>query len=153
MNLSFRFSSDKGGEEGPKAATPVAGPPKLSFPIPGSMEGVKSGSRAVLEAKNLSFRFSSDKDYLLKDCNVKLSLNSRVAICGRNGCGKSTLMTLLCSEASASENKDGSFGEVWRHCNLRMAYMTQDHLKSLGPFFDTSPFVYITQRFKDGYDD
>jgi ATPase subunit of ABC transporter with duplicated ATPase domains len=157
-NLSFDTKkADEEGEEGtegagPTAAPPVAGPPKLSFPIPGSMEGVKSGSRAVLEAKSLSFRFSSDKDYLVKDCNVKLSLNSRVAICGRNGCGKSTLMTLLCSEASASENKDGSFGEVWRHCNLRMAYMKQDHLKSLGPFFDTSPFVYITQRFKDGYD-
>jgi len=75
-----------------------------------------------------------------------------VAICGRNGCGKSTLMTLLCSEATPSENKDGGYGEVWRHCNLRMAYMKQDHLKSLGPFFDTSPFVYITSRFKDGYD-
>merc|ERR1719265_285734 len=61
-------------------------------------------------------------------------------------------MTLLCSEASPSVNKDGTFGEVSRHCNLRMAYMKQDHLKSLGPFFDTSPFVYITQRFKDGYD-
>jgi len=35
---------------------------------------------------------------------------------------------------------------------LRMAYMKQDHLKALGPFFDTSPFVYITQRFKNGYD-
>merc|ERR1712084_119309 len=68
------------------------------------------------------------------------------------GCGKSTLMTLLCSEMSPSENKDGSMGEVWRHCNLRMAYMKQDHLKALGPFFETSPFVYITQRFKDGYD-
>merc|ERR1740138_726481 len=62
------------------------------------------------------------------------------------------LMTLLCSEASPSENEDGSLGEVWRHCNLRMAYMKQDHLKALGPFFDTSPFVYITQRFKNGYD-
>merc|ERR1712156_1221362 len=116
------------------------------------MEGVKSGSRAVLEAKNLSFRYGKDKDYLIKDGNLKLSLNSRVAICGRNGCGKSTLMTLLCSEMTPSENKDGSFGEVIRHQNLRMAYMKQDHLKALGPFFDTSPFVYITSRFKDGYD-
>jgi len=41
---------------------------------------------------------------------------------------------------------------VERHCNLRLAYMKQDHLKSLGPFFDTSPFVYITERFKDGFD-
>jgi len=116
------------------------------------MEGVKSGSKSVLESKKLSFRYAKDKEYLIKDCSVKLSLNSRVAICGRNGCGKSTLMTLLCSEASPSENPDGSFGEVSRHCNLRMAYMKQDHLKALGPFFDTSPFVYITQRFKNGYD-
>merc|ERR1719384_1954738 len=61
-------------------------------------------------------------------------------------------MTLLCSEATPSENADGSVGTVERHCNLRLAYMKQDHLKALGPFFDTSPFVYITQRFKDGYD-
>merc|ERR1712003_360539 len=110
------------------------------------------GTKPILEAKNISFRFGDDKPFLVSGCTVKLSLNSRVAICGRNGCGKSTLMTLLCSEASASENSDGSVGEVSRHCNLRMAYMKQDHLKALGPFFDTSPFVYITQRFKDGYD-
>jgi elongation factor 3 len=61
-------------------------------------------------------------------------------------------MTLLCSEMSPSEGKDGVYGEVWRHANLRLAYMKQDHLKALGPFFDTSPFVYITDRFKDGYD-
>merc|ERR1711988_2030191 len=47
---------------------------------------------------------------------------------------------------------DGTIGEVARHCNLRMAYMKQDHLTALGPFFDTSSFNYISQRFKDGYD-
>jgi len=153
-NLSFdtKKGDDEEGGDSAAAPPPVTGPPKLSFPIPGAMEGVKSGSKAVLEAKNLGFRYSSDKDFLVQDCNVKLSLNSRVAICGRNGCGKSTFMTLLCSEMSASENKDGSMGSVERHCNLRMAYMKQDHLKALGPFFDTSPFVYITTRFKDGYD-
>jgi len=157
-NLSFdtktkeKEEGDDMAEAGPKLSAPVAGPPKLSFPIPGSMEGVKSGSKIVLESKNLFFRYSKDKDYLIKDASLKLSLNSRVAICGRNGCGKSTLMTLLCSEASPSENPDGNFGQIARHCNLRLAYMKQDHLKSLGPFFDTSPFTYITQRFKDGYD-
>jgi len=160
-NLSF--DTKKEGEEGEegeeagessagKVSQPVSGPPKLSFPIPGTMEGVKSGSRSVLESKNVYFRYSKDKDYLIKDVSLKISLNSRVAICGRNGCGKSTLMTLLCSEASVSPGPDGSMGEVSRHCNLRMAYMKQDHLKALGPFFDTSPFVYITQRFKDGFD-
>ena len=61
-NLSF--NSKKEGEEeeegAPKVQAPVAGPPKLSFPIPGSMEGVKTGSKSVLEAKGVSFQFSKD---------------------------------------------------------------------------------------------
>jgi len=90
---------------------------------------------------------------LISKCTGKLTLNSRIAICGKNGCGKSTLMTLICSEMSPSEDVRGEMGEVARHCNLRMAYMKQDHLKALGPYFDTSPFVYITSRFQHGYDD
>jgi ATPase subunit of ABC transporter with duplicated ATPase domains len=158
-NLSFNTKKQKKeGEEGEEgddeepAVQAIAGPPKLSFPIPGSVDGVKSGTKAVLEAKDIFFRWAIDKDYLLQSIGAKVSLNARVAICGRNGCGKSTLMTLLCSEMSVSENPDGKMGEVWRHCNVRMAYMKQDHLKALGPFFETSPFVYITSRFKDGFD-
>jgi len=155
-NLSFDSAGkDKDGEEGGDVTldAPVSGPPKLSFPIPGSCEGVKSGSRSVLEAKSLSFKFPGEgKEYLVLNANLKLSLNARVAICGRNGCGKSTLMDLLCSEMCSSENKEGALGEVWRHCNLRMAYMKQDHLKALGPFFETSSYTYISQRFKDGHD-
>jgi len=30
--------------------------------------------------------------------------------------------------------------------------MKQDHHKALGPFFHTSSFVYISERFKDGFD-
>jgi len=158
-NLSFdtkKKEDDKKNDaengESHEIGAPVSGPAKLSFPIPGSVEGVKSQVKAVLETKNLSFRYSADKDFLVNAANVKLSMSSRVAICGRNGCGKSTFMTLLCSEMSPSEGKDGTVGEVARHCNLRMAYMKQDHLKSLGPFFNTSSFVYISQRFKDGFD-
>jgi len=33
-----------------------------------------------------------------------------------------------------------------------MGYLKQDHLKALGPFFNTSSFVYISERFKDGFD-
>jgi ABC-type dipeptide/oligopeptide/nickel transport system ATPase subunit len=54
---------------------------------------------------------------------------------------------------NATEGKDGSMGAVSRHCNLRMAYMKQDHLKTLGPYFETSSLTYITQRFKNGYDE
>lgn len=160
-NLSFntKAEGEDSDEEGSdvksasvKVGAPMAGPPKLSFPIPGTCDGVKSGSKSVMELRGTSFRFGADKDFLVNKVDGKLSLNSRVAICGRNGCGKSALMTLLCSEVSPSAGEDGKFGEVWRHHNLRLGYLKQDHLKALGPFFDTSPFVYITTRFKDGYD-
>jgi ATPase subunit of ABC transporter with duplicated ATPase domains len=150
-NLSFDTKT-KGDDDDDDAPLQVEGPAKLTFPIPGTMEGIKSGSRAVLESKDLSFRWASGKDYLINNVSVKATLSSRVAICGRNGCGKSTLMSLLCSEMSPSENSSGSFGEVWRHHNLRLGYLKQDHLTALGPFFETSSFVYITTRFKDGYD-
>eukprot|EP00439_Symbiodinium_sp_Y106_P082736 s465_g22.t1 len=159
LSGNLKLDEDEEGEEGgedKKAAVvqaPIAGPPKIAFPIPGSVEGVKSSSKAVIEFKNLSFRYGKDKDYLINDVAGKLSLGSRVAICGRNGCGKSTLMTLICSEMNATEGKDGKLGDVTRHCNLRVAYMKQDHLKTLGPYFDTSPLNYITQRFKNGYDE
>jgi len=154
-NLSFDTKGkddEKGSDDEHAISAPVSGPAKLSFPIPGAVEGVKSQSKAVLETKNLCFRYSSDKEFLVLNANIKLSMSARVAICGRNGCGKSTFMSLLCSEMSPSENKEGSVGEVARHCNLRMAYMKQDHLKALGPFFHTSSFVYISERFKDGFD-
>jgi len=153
-NLSFDTKVKKEGEEDDAdlKMDVVAGPPKLSFPIPGAMEGVKSGTKPVLEARSISFRYGEDKDFLVHNCSVKFSLNSRVAICGRNGCGKSTLMTLLCSEMNSTEDKEGALGEVWRHQNLRLGYLKQDHLKALGPFFETSSYVYITTRFKDGFD-
>jgi len=146
--------SDEGkAEKRASVSAPVSGPPKISFPIPGSVEGVKSSSRAVVELKNVCFRYGKDKPYLIKDVCGKLCLGSRVAICGKNGCGKSTLMTLLCSELSCTEAEDSTLGEVTRHCNLRLAYMKQDHLKVLEPYFDTSPLVYIGKRFQNGYDE
>jgi len=60
---------------------------------------------------------------------------------------------LLCSELNCTEDEKGSMGDVTRHCNLRMSYMKQDHLKVLEPYFNTSPLVYISQRFQNGYDE
>jgi len=155
-NLSLDTEKEEGNDTGSDEPVPVpaviAGPPKITFPIPGSVEGVKSNTRSVIDIKNMWFRFSKDKDYLIKDFTGKLSLSSRTGIVGKNGCGKSTLMTLLCNELNTTENPDGKCGDVIRHCNLRVAYMKQDHLKTLGPYFDTSAFNYIIERFKNGYD-
>ncbi|GAA4851130.1 ABC transporter ATP-binding protein [Paenibacillus vulneris] len=48
------------------------------------------------EFHNVSFRYSSSEEYALKNLSLKLMPNSRTAIVGMNGSGKSTMIKLLC---------------------------------------------------------
>ncbi len=62
-------------------------------PITGK-EIVTSISGAV-EMEHVSFRYSDDQDYILNDLSLKINPGEYVAIVGRTGCGKSTLIRLL----------------------------------------------------------
>lgn len=57
------------------------------------------------EFKNVSFKYPDTEDYVLKNINLKLKVNQRLAIVGQNGAGKTTLIKLLCRlyEPSAGE--------------------------------------------------
>jgi len=47
---------------------------------------------------------------ILNDINIVLNTNSRIGLVGRNGCGKTTLLRLLCGELSlANMESDGGF--------------------------------------------
>lgn len=46
--------------------------------------------------KNVSFKYSSDTHYNLKNINLSVKPNETVALVGQNGSGKSTLLKLLC---------------------------------------------------------
>ena len=56
---------------------------------------------------------------VISDVTIQCSLNSRVAIVGANGAGKSTMVKALIGELEAKE------GVVWKHPNLRVAYVAQ----------------------------
>ncbi|WP_079915051.1 ABC transporter ATP-binding protein [Paenibacillus sp. 32352] len=49
-----------------------------------------------IEFHNVSFRYPSSEEYALKNLSLKLAPNSRTAIVGMNGSGKSTMIKLLC---------------------------------------------------------
>ena len=48
-----------------------------------------------VELDHVSFRYSDDQPYILNDLSLKIRPGEYVAIVGRTGCGKSTLMRLL----------------------------------------------------------
>ena len=52
----------------------------------------KSGD---LELKNVSFKYMGAKDYTLKNVNIRIGKNEKIAIVGHNGAGKTTLVKLL----------------------------------------------------------
>ena len=51
--------------------------------------------KGELEFKNVSFKYREDEDYTLKNLNLKLETNKKIAIVGKSGNGKSTIFNLL----------------------------------------------------------
>lgn len=127
---------------------------KLTFPIPGKLQGV-SVSKPVVEIKNVNFSYDDQEvKMVLNDINCKISLNSRVGIVGSNGAGKSTLLNLICGELVPSPGPGGAPpGEITRHRNLRLAYIAQQHMFHMGEFMNCSSYVYLQKRYKNGWDE
>lgn len=65
-----------------------------------------------------------DKKQVLSGFNLEIIGGERIALCGANGCGKSSILKLLCGQ---DINYTGTF---WRGSNLKISYVPQttDHL-------------------------
>jgi len=50
---------------------------------------------ASIELRNVSFRYSEQEPWVLKDLNLRIAAGASVAIVGPSGCGKTTLLKLL----------------------------------------------------------
>ena len=57
-----------------------------------------------IEFKNLAFSYN-DRDYILKDINLKIKKGSKVMVVGESGSGKSTLFKILLRFYKAKNNK------------------------------------------------
>lgn len=53
-------------------------------------------SISEIEFKNVSFKYPNTDTYVIKNLSVKLKEGERMAVVGRNGCGKTTFIKLLC---------------------------------------------------------
>lgn len=56
----------------------------------------RSDNEYEFEFRHVWFKYPGSEQYVLKDINLKWKIGEKMALVGRNGCGKSTLVKLLC---------------------------------------------------------
>jgi len=83
--------------------------------------------KQLMEVSGLSFGFTPDSPLLIQKLNFFVGKNDRIAIIGKNGKGKTTLLNLLAGELSPSE------GTVRGHRDLKLAYFGQTNINRLDP--------------------
>eukprot|EP00158_Paraphelidium_tribonemae_P009426 Partr_v1_DN28864_c3_g1_i1_m33665 putative ATP-binding cassette, sub-family F len=91
-----------------------------------------------LKFNDVTFGYTSDK-ILYKNLNFGLDLNSRVALVGPNGGGKSTLMKLMTGELQPSE------GTSERHHHLRIGRFHQHLTEQLN--LEVSAVEWLCEQF------
>ena len=94
---------------------------KLHFTFPKAPHSGKE----VLKVNNLSKSYGELN--IFNDLSFLVSKNDRIAVTGRNGKGKSTLLRMLCGR-----DKD-YLGEIQEGANVQIGYFAQDTEKTLNP--------------------
>eukprot|EP00960_Hanusia_phi_P063831 765591-Hanusia_phi.AAC.1 len=124
----------------------------ITLPDPGKLDGVKSKSKPVVEAKDLTFFYPNSEKPTLEKVNAKLCVKSRVGLLGVNGAGKTTLLRLLVGDAAVDQGTGKHAGEIARHQNLRVAYIAQSSMHHLEEHLHMKPWQYVQERFRTGLD-
>ncbi|KAI0731894.1 P-loop containing nucleoside triphosphate hydrolase protein [Fomitopsis betulina] len=107
----------------------------------------------ILAFNEVAFAYSGKKeDYLYQDLSfgielpmLSLSMESRVAIVGQNGTGKSTLLNMITGQLQPSS------GTISRHVNLKLAKYSQHSADQLP--YDKSPIEHFQSLYAEKYPD
>lgn len=117
---------------------PVLEPPEQEKSINFKFPECEKLSPPIIQLQDVSFGYSED-DLLLKDVNLDLQMDSRIALVGANGCGKTTLLKVMMEQLRPLR------GYVSRNPRLRIAYFTQHHVDSMD--LNTSAVDWMSKTF------
>ena len=92
--------------------------------------------RWAFEAQGISFSYDGGKPYLIDKLEISVEKTDRVAIIGRNGKGKSTLIRMLAGELEPIE------GGVRYPPNVRIGYFGQTNRETLTPHLTVEEEIY-----------
>merc|ERR550532_319568 len=115
---------------------------KFTFPEPGALDGVKSRTKAVVKMEHCTFSYPGNTKPTIEDVSFKVSMASRVGVCGKNGEGKSTAIKLLTGENIPQE------GTVYKHPGVRLGYLAQHSFDTIDQHPNKTANEYIRWRFE-----
>ncbi len=78
-----------------KPLTEMVQPILTAVPEAGDTRQIVTRLSGTIEINNVTFRYHEEMPYVLNDLSLKIRSGQYIAIVGRTGCGKSTLMRLL----------------------------------------------------------
>jgi ATP-binding cassette subfamily F protein 3 len=81
--------------------------------------------KMLIEAKDLSFSFEPEGPPLIDGLDLSIGKKDRIAVVGKNGKGKTTLLSLLAGELQPLR------GEVLHHPHARLGYFGQTNIQRL----------------------
>jgi ATP-binding cassette subfamily F protein 3 len=81
-------------------------------------------AKVIMEAQNLNFGYLPEKT-LIKDLSITIKHGEKVAIIGKNGKGKSTLLNILTGEFKPND------GLVKNHSSMKSGYFGQTNIQRL----------------------
>ncbi|BGP29538.1 ABC transporter ATP-binding protein arb1 [Rhodotorula toruloides] len=116
---------------------PIMKPKDLHF----NFEDVKKLPPPIIAFNDVAFSYDGDMNKALyKDLSFGIDMDSRIAIVGQNGTGKSTLLNLITGQLQPTK------GSINRHPALKLAKYSQHSADQLP--YDKSPLEYMESTFK-----
>ncbi|RWR72156.1 ABC transporter-like protein [Cinnamomum micranthum f. kanehirae] len=106
---------------------------KFDFPTPDDRPGPP-----IISFSDASFGYPGGP-LLFKNLNFGIDLDSRIAMVGPNGIGKSTILKLISGELQPSS------GTVFRSAKVRMAVFSQHHVDGLD--LSSNPLLYMMRCY------
>ena len=124
---------------------------KLKFPDPTWPPSVMDGS-PIIKLEDVSFSYASsncedESAKLLRHITVNLTKQTKVAVVGKNGCGKTTFLKLIMGELGGVGSMQG---KLWVHPNIRMRHVTQYSVEALEKFAQKTVVQYAEEVLSSG---
>jgi len=82
-------------------------------------ENAVSPERGLIRLENVSFKYEGSDRYVLKNVNISLGKNEKIALVGHNGAGKSTLIKLILRLYDPTEGAVTINGYDVRDCKIK----------------------------------